>query len=384
MLADKNICTGCGACAASCPLNCIEMQSDRERFQYPQIDTTRCISCHKCEAVCPVLNKLPVQAAPQAYGVQHKDNHLRSASSSGGVFPALATFVLDEGGAVCGAGYTDNFEVEHQIIENTSDICKLQGAKYAQSCAEHLFPEIRSILEANRWMLFVGTPCQIAGLKSYLGKDYDKLILADMICHGVPSPLAWQKYLAYRIKKDAEKARIIAVNQRDKVSGWSKYRYSLRIDYSNGNSYSVPQSEDPYMRGFVNNLYLRPSCAQCQFKGLNRCSDFTLGDFWGVWEQYPEFDDDKGTSLVMVNTEKGASCWENIKSDMDVIAVDAQAALRQNPSAYNSSVPHAKRNVFFDKRGNSDFDKLVSELLFGTPEKRYSLRNILRKIISPK
>lgn len=381
MLADKNICTGCGACAASCPLNCLEMQSDREGFRYPQIDTTRCISCHKCEAVCPVLNKLSVQEDPQAYGVQHKENNLRSTSSSGGVFPALAAFILKKGGAVCGAGYTDNFEVEHKLIEDVSAICKLQGAKYAQSRAEHLFPEIRSILEANRWMLFVGTPCQVAGLKSYLGKDYDKLILTDMICHGVPSPLVWQKYLTYRIKKDAENARIIAVNQRDKVSGWSKYRYSLRVNYSNGKTYCVPQSEDPYMRGFVNNLYLRPSCAQCQFKGLNRCSDFTLGDFWGVWEQYPEFDDDKGTSLVLINTEKGANCWENIKGDMDVIAVDVRAALRQNPSAYNSSAPHSKRNVFFDKMDNSDFDKHVAELLLGVLEKKYSIHNLVRKFI---
>ncbi len=384
MLAEKSICTGCGACAASCPLNCIEMRTDPEGFRYPLIDVACCVSCRKCESVCPVLNKQILKGEPQAYGVKHIDENIRKGSSSGGVFPALASFVLTNGGAVCGAGYTDNFEVEHKIVEDASDICKLQGAKYAQSRAEHLFPEIRSILEANRWMLFVGTPCQVAGLMSYLGKDYDKLILVDMICHGVPSPLVWQKYLSYRKKTDSKNARIVYINQRDKGSGWSKYRYSLRIDYSDGKTYCAPQSEDPYMRGFVNNLYLRPSCAQCRFKGLERCSDLTLGDFWGVWEQHPEFDDNKGTSLVMVNTEKGASCWKNIKGNMDVIAVDARAALRQNPSAYNSSAPHPKRDAFFDKMGSADFDKLVSELLFGTPEKRYSLRNILRKIKSLK
>lgn len=381
MLAEKNSCTGCGACAAGCPLDCIAMRADREGFRYPMIDADRCVSCRKCERVCPVLSGIPVPMEPQAYAVKHRDADIRKGSSSGGVFPALASFVLHNGGAVCGAAYTDTFEVEHRIIETISDISRLQGAKYTQSAVEHLFPQMRSILESDRFLLFAGTPCQAAGLKAYLGRDYDKLILVDMICHGVPSPLAWKKYLEHRVKKDAKHSGIAAINQRDKASGWSRYRYSVRIDYQNGASYCAPQSEDAYMRGFVNDLYSRPSCAQCRFKGSERRADITLGDFWGVWEQHPEFDDDRGVSLVVVNTEKGAHFWGAIQEDMDVISVTMQEALAQNPSALKSSEPHRKRAAFFGRVGNADFDNLVTELLFGEAKKRYSLRNLIRKFI---
>lgn len=300
MLIESNFCTGCGACAASCPHFCIEMREDLEGFRYPVIDTSTCISCGLCESICPAIHNIADKDDPQAYAVKHSNECVRIASSSGGVFPALADFVIANGGVVCGAAYADDFEVRHLIIDSVSDIGKLQGAKYSQSSAEYLFRELHSVLEDDRWVLFVGTPCQVAGLNSYLGKSYDRLILVDMICHGVPSPLVWGNYLSYRLNKDAPKSQIKSINQRDKVSGWSRYRYSLCINYNNSKSYCMPQSQDPYMIGFVNNLFLRPSCAQCQFKSYRRCSDITLGDYWGVWEQHPELDDDKGVSLVLI------------------------------------------------------------------------------------
>lgn len=381
MLAEKNICTGCGACAVSCPVNCIEMIADSEGFRYPVIDSARCISCKKCESVCPVLARPAVQMTLQAYGVKYRDEKIRENSSSGGVFPALAAYVLNHGGAVCGAAYSDDFAVEHRMIEDFSDIRKLQGAKYSQSASEHLFGEIQRILKEDRLVLFTGTPCQVAGLKSFLGEDYEKLLTVDTICHGVPSPLVWKKYLTYRTEKDAKGSGVISVNQRDKTSGWSRYRYSLRITYGNGKTYCVSQSEDMYMRGFVNNLFLRPSCARCTFKGENRCADITLGDYWGVWDQHPEFDDDKGTSLVLLNTEKGVNCWNSIRGGVEALPVEPLEALIQNPSAYQSSVPHLKRDEFFTRADCKDFEKLISELLFGVPEKKYSIRNLIRKLI---
>lgn len=373
-------CTGCGACAAGCPVQCIEMQVDREGFRYPQLDTSRCISCQKCENVCPVIRKSPPQTQPQAYAVKNRDDAVRIRSSSGGVFPALAEFMLANGGAVCGAVYDEDFSVVHQIAEDAAGTQKMQGAKYAQSRTEHLFAEIRRILEAGQWLLFVGTPCQVAGVKAFLGKDYEKLILVDMICHGVPSPKAWEKYLRYRRGKDAGDAAISAINQRDKCSGWSNYGYSVRIDYQNGKTYCAQQSKDVYLQGFLNNLYLRPSCAQCPFKGNVRCSDLTLGDYWGVWDQYPQADDNKGVSLVLVNTQKGAAYWGRIGEALDAFPVDLQAALAQNPSAVNSSAPHEKRDLFFERMDTCEFDVLVSGLLFGAPKKQNLLRRILRKI----
>ena len=373
-------CTGCGSCAAGCPVQCIEMQADLEGFRYPQIDAARCISCQKCEKMCPVIRSAPAQAQPQAYAVKHRDDEVRIRSSSGGVFPALAELVLADGGVVCGAVYADDFSVVHQITENAAGIEKMQGAKYAQSRTEHLFSEIRRILEAGRWLLFVGTPCQVAGLKAFLGKDYEKLILVDTICHGVPSPEAWERYLRYRREKDAGDAAISTINQRDKCSGWSNYGYSVRIDYQNGKTYCTQQNKDIYLQGFVNNLYLRPSCAQCLFKGNARCADLTLGDYWGVWDQYPQADDNKGVSLVLVNTQKGAAYWERIGEALDAFPVDLQAALAQNPSAVSSSAPHEKRDLFFERMAACEFGPLVSELLFGASQKQSLLGRILRKI----
>lgn len=381
MLAEKNICTGCGACAAGCPLNCIKMSGDREGFCYPVVDTERCVSCKKCESVCPVLNRPQTSWNLKAYGAKLKDDAIRKESSSGGVFSSLAYRILQNGGAVCGAAYTGSFEVEHRIVEKQDEVYMLRGAKYAQSRAEHLFEEAKFILETDRWLLFAGTPCQIAGFRAYLGKDYPKLVLVDMICHGVPSPGVWKKYLENRIKKDTENGKIIRINQRDKTSGWSRYRYSLRIDYTEGKTYCVPQSEDLYMKGFVNNLFLRPSCAQCQFKGENRSSDITLGDYWGVWEQYPEFDDDKGISVVLINTEKGAKLWDLIREDLNDFDAGDSEALKNNPSAFYSSDPHPRRNEFFARTEDSDFEDLVTELLYGKPASRFSVRNLLQKII---
>ena len=380
MIIEQSRCTGCGACAASCPLNCIEMHSDQEGFSYPVIDASCCAKCNKCITVCPVLNNAEKCCKLQAYGARNKDDAIREKSSSGGIFYELASYVLNNGGAVCGAAYTDDFAVEHRIIEKQEEVFLLQGAKYAQSRAEHLFEQLKHILNSDRWLLFVGTPCQVAGLWAYLGRDYPKLILVDMICHGVPSPLVWQRYLDYRAKRDAKGKKIVCINQRDKVSGWSKYRYSLRIDYANGSTYCVLQGEDPFMRGFVNNLFLRPSCAQCQFKGTYRCSDITLGDYWGVWEQHPEFDDDKGISLVLVNTEKGAQLWNAIQEELIIIPASSRDALEKNPSAIYGSTPHPKRNEFFERAENEDFEKLASILLFGDLENRSSVRGLLKKM----
>ncbi len=379
MLAEKNICTGCGACAVSCPLNCIEMKADQEGFRYPVIDTTQCISCHKCEVVCPTLDERRPQTEPKAYAVKHKESSIRISSSSGGIFPALAHFTLANGGAVCGAGYADDFCVNHLIIEDSAEISKLQGAKYAQSCVEHLFPKIQNILECGRLMLFVGTPCQVAGLKAYLEKDYANLILVDMICHGVPSPKVWEKYLRERTALDSS-GSLEHINLRSKKSGWSRYSYSVEIKYSDGSIYLSPQGQDWFMRGFTENLYLRRSCGNCNFKGVHRISDLTLGDFWGIWDLAPEFDDNQGVSLLWLNSKKATRLWEHVSDDFDALSIPINNSVCKNPSAWSSSQPHSQREKFFAQVDTAAVIPLIQTILAPTKQKRNLFQRLINRL----
>ena len=357
-------CTGCGSCAASCPKQCISMTSNAEGFRYPVIDEKECIHCLRCEKACPLINAVKESVGTKCFAAQNTDENIRAKSSSGGVFSALANDVFKEKGIVCAAAYDEQFAVVHRFAANEQELKGLRGAKYSQSIAENCFPKIRDCLRLGQKVLFVGTPCQVAGLKNYLGTDYPNMILVDMICHGVPSPKVWEKYLADRNKKDAKNSKISFVNLRNKNSGWSRYAYSVEIRYEDNSAHLVPQGVDPFMRGFTQNLYLRPSCSSCIFKGIERCSDFTLGDYWGVWEQCPDFDDNKGTSLVMVHTEKGIHLWERIREELRVLDLKGIDCLANNPSALMSSDAHKNRSRFFEKMDNvSDFPDHIERCL---------------------
>lgn len=384
MLAEKANCSGCGACTASCSLNCIEMEMDKEGFRYPQVDTDRCIGCDLCESVCPVLNPLLVADHTDFLAAQHHDIDLRLQSSSGGVFSALAENILLQGGAVCAAAYTDDFAVVHFVSRDSTDLPRFRGAKYTQSYAEPCFPEIRQLLRDEIPVLFVGTPCQTAGLKSYLGKEFENLLLLDMVCHGVPSPMVWKKYL----KEQTEKAgtAITGINQRSKTSGWSRYGYSVERHHANGTVDSVKQGQDWFMRGFTGDLFLRPSCSNCAFKGVERCSDLTLGDCWGIWDTHPEFDDNKGTSLLLLQTEKGRAAWNGIQEAFEWIKIDKADAVRYNPSIVRSSAAHPARQAFFERldAGENLTDLVKAYLSPPEPPRVSLLRRIKDKLLPRK
>jgi coenzyme F420-reducing hydrogenase beta subunit len=214
----------------------------------------------------------------------------------------LSQWVLDRGGVVFGAAYNDRFEVVHCKAETLEDLQKFRGAKYAQSRLGTVFQQVRDCLAEDRHVLFSGTPCQIGGLVSFLGKVYEKLILVDLICHGVPSPKVWQHYVDYRSARDASGQRPSHINLRSKETGWPGY--SIRFDYPDGRHYAAPNSQDPYLRGFVGNLYLRPSCYDCRFKGNNRQADIMLGDFWGATDK-DEYWNKYGVSSIFAETVKG-------------------------------------------------------------------------------
>ena len=361
-LCETELCTGCGACASICPVGCIEMKPDDEGFLRPCIDVANCNECNLCGETCPILGKQIIENNETiAYAAINLDEEIRYNSTSGGIFTLLCQWVLHKDGIVFGASYDEYFNVVHCQVDNIQDLYKLRGAKYAQSNLGDTFKRVQAYLDKGKYVLFSGTPCQVGGLKAFLGKEYSNLLLVDLICHGAPSPKIWQKYIEYRANIDSNGIKPSKINLRSKESGWPGY--SIRFDYPNGEKYSSKNSEDPFLRGFVGNLYLRPSCYNCNYKGYDRQSDFTLGDYWGVWDQEPEFHDGKGTSLVLLHTDKAKNCWNQISNQIKCKIVDLEESLRDNPSALVSSNKSSGRQEFLLRYENEDFTLFVKELL---------------------
>lgn len=271
------------------------------------------------------------------------DKEVRLKSSSGGVFGLLAEDVLAQGGAVFGAAFDKDFAVRHICAPNAGELPLLFGSKYVQSDTTGLFETVKQFLDSDRQVLFSGTPCQVAGLKKSLGKNYPNLLTVDLVCHGVPSPAAWQKYLDFTKKKYS--AEPCSVNFRSKVSGWKKY--SVEILFKNGKTMREGVADNLYMKAFLRNLSLRPSCYNCPFKGLERVSDITLSDFWGVEHVCPDLDDGLGTSLVLVNSKRGLSSFEKLGSRVRVTETDASEAVKYNSAAVKSVARPENRDEFF-------------------------------------
>lgn len=366
-------CTGCHACVSICPKNCISIVVNEEGFSYPEINTSKCIQCNLCDRICPVMNEQVKSMHTQVYGIKNKNEKERQDSTSGGVFSLLAEQILEQGGVVFGAAYNDDFVVQHIAVRDKKDLNKLRNAKYTQSILGNSFKETETLLKSGRKVLFSGTPCQCAGLKQFLRKEYDNLLLVDLICHGVPSPKIWQMYINYRSLKENKGKRPVRINMRSKKSGWSQYGYSTEFDYGEGNITRIHNSQDLFMKAFVGNICLRKSCSDCVSKGIERCTDFTLGDYWGVWNQHPKFDDDKGTSIVFVHSKKGENILKQLEDKMNCIEVDIEEAYRENESLVISSKAHEKREEFFEKVNPSNFQELVLEYFLPKKIKKVGL-----------
>lgn len=354
-LANK-LCTGCTACAKVCPKQCITMKPNVEGFVYPEIDTSVCAQCGLCEKTCPVLHK-PTQEAIEtvAFAAYSTDLECRLASSSGGIFSLLANEVLNEGGIVFGAAFDDCFNVHHIGVETKDELGKLRGSKYVQSSLGNVFDDVKRNLDNGRMVLFSGVICQIAGLKSYLKKDYPNLLAVDVLCHGVPSPKLWKKYI-----DELEKTHGGAVRRmffRHKKYGWKTYAVSF--EFSNDTAYERIFSKDPFMQMFLQNICLRLSCHNCQFNELDRLSDITLGDCWGIDRIMPDMDDDKGTSVVLVHTEKGKAYFNRIKSMTEIRESDVDKILPPSSGGRHAVAPHRKRASFFAEIDSSDIPKLA-------------------------
>lgn len=352
---DKALCSGCRACEQACPLNCIDVKADEEGFLYPKVDTQKCINCGLCEQTCPVLNKTDFHYPMKAYGCINKNEAVRACSSSGGIFYLLSEYVISQNGVVFGARFDDKFGVVHDFAETIEKIREFQGSKYLQSDIGDTYKKAKDFLKQNRLVLFTGTPCEIAGLRAYLKKDYENLICQDIICHGSSSPKVWQKYIDFR--EETANSKIISASLRHKKYGWKTF--SVWFKFRNGTEYINDLKHDLYMRSFLSNLNLRPSCYACSFKGCERAADITLADFWGVENLYPDLFDDKGTSLVIVNSEKGEKLLDALKEKMVLKRVDFEKSIAYNSSYSKSVSMPLGRERFMKEIFEKPFDRIV-------------------------
>lgn len=358
-LANKKICSGCHACYSVCPKHCITMEYDNEGFLQPQINRDLCIDCGRCRAVCPVLNEYKGNPKGMAFACINKNDNIRMQSSSGGVFTLIAEYVLDKGGVVFGAAFDKDLNVKHIEVCKKNELYRLRGSKYVQSSIGDSFKFAKDYLEKGRLVLFSGTPCQISGLKSFLHREYDNLITQDIICHGVPSLKVWQFYLRYQeaeYKSQIDRDSFPIFRRKDE--GWK--RYSLAFRFTCDKEYRETLDNDLFMRAFLSNVCLRQSCYNCHSKSLERESDITLADFWGINNLMPEMDDDKGTSLVFVNTRKGRKLYNAISCFMKYKEIDIDQVAMYNPSAVQSCVMTSKRKKFMGRVTTENF-KLVTE-----------------------
>ncbi|MDO8241158.1 MAG: polysaccharide pyruvyl transferase family protein [Candidatus Moranbacteria bacterium] len=346
----KNKCSGCSACYSVCPSGAISMQKDIEGFLYPIIDEVKCTSCNLCRKTCPVLNKYIKKnqsADPACYAGWSKDEFIRKNSSSGGLFSIIAKYIFSKNGFVCGAGFDADNKLRHVIIADENDLPKLRGSKYLQSEIGDIFLDIKKLLQEDNWVLFVGTPCQVAGLCAFLQEDYEKLVTVDVMCHGTPSPLVFDKYM-----KDVEKLtgeRVRKIEFRDKSTGWKTYSFSMNDENNNTIHKEIMNNGDVFGRGFLGNLYLKPLCTNCPFATLPRQSDITLGDFWAIGSYKNELDDDKGTSLILVNSAKGESVFNEIKTKIIAEKVPLAIAHQGNLALSLPCDKHPKREEFFEE-----------------------------------
>ena len=354
-------CTGCGACAHICPKNCIGMKQDNYGFLYPHINNDLCINCGICEKTCPVLNKNEQESITSvtAYAAKTNEESIRMQSSSGGIFSIIAEKTFKNNGIVYGAAFDENFVVKHIGISSIDDLDLLRRSKYVQSDLNDSFKFVESDLKEGKPVLFTGTPCQVEGLLSYLKKPYDNLITMDFVCHGVPAPKVWEHYKAHL--ENQYNSSVTDVNFRDKSLGWKNS--SLRVEFHNGNVYCNTFRNDPYMKAFLANLDLRESCYSCKFKSTNHKSDITVADFWGIEKIKPEIDDEKGLSLLLVNTEKGISLLTYTEKNLTLTKTDIEKSFPYNPCIIKSAPEHNFRQYFLNSYTKGDFSKVVEDCL---------------------
>lgn len=377
LLPDRR-CTGCGACEQVCPKDCIKMKYDAEGFLRPLIDQEMCISCNKCTQTCPVLHEESVATneLQQIFAAIYNNQDKLNQSSSGAIFPLMAEWVIRQNGVVFGAAFDNEYDVTHSWAEKEDGIKRFYTSKYVQSNIQECYSKVAEFLNGGRLVLFSGTPCQIAAIRRYLGKEYEGLILVECACHGVPSPKVWKAYKTYLSKVHLNNEHINYANFREKVDGQLYFLQARSKNYKYVSSYRV----DAYFKGFLNNLILRPSCTVCSFKGTRRVADITLADFWGINAVCPEFPQKNGCSMVMVNSVKGENLWKSIACEelYSQSVIKEKVIGKVNFAVWKSVPENVNRRVFFNSLDAMDVETAL--VYYGTPQKSPFIKRVLRRV----
>lgn len=379
-IVEKSLCCGCTACYASCPTKSIDMKADSEGFLYPTVNSEECIGCGICDAVCPIMNPLVGVPVQEAYIIQDKREEIRSSSSSGGAFTAITEYIINEKqGVVYGACYDDSYQVIHKGIDSSSQIELFRGSKYVQSNLKNCFEKVKNDLKKGKWVCFSGTPCQIVGLKKYLKCTFKTLLTVDIACHGVPSPLVFQKYLEYW--KEKEKSELSTVEFRSKIYGYSGS--TMRLIFDNGSQYTQGSMLQFFKNTMFAGLSLRPSCHACQFKEENRVSDFTIFDCWDANVFEKSFDDDLGTTAMLVHSQVGSCIVKEIKQNWKIKGVNSTELIKNDGDMITECAEkNKKRNEFFNDFQRMPLEQLNQKYFPLTLKKKliYYLKPFLSKV----
>ncbi len=383
-ITDKLKCCGCNACGDICPKDAITFKTDIEGFWYPEVDMERCIDCGLCEKVCPELHigelKKNDYERPITIAAINKDMQVRWDSTSGGGFSALADVMYRKGGYVSGAVYNEDFSVSNFISDNPGDLLRLRSSKYLQSNAGGLYKQIRELLRKGEKVLACGTPCQMAALRSYLCKDYDNLIIVDFVCRGVNSPKVYRKYLGSLERKYGGK--VVYVKAKNKELGWRNL--TRKVVFDNGKSYYGVRMEDDFRRGYHTNVFCRPSCYVCRYKGFPRMADITIADYWGIERVDKNLDNNIGTSMVLLNSKKGEAYFEQVKDKLEWIYTEFESILPGN-IALRKPIEPAKinREQFFNDLDKGTFDDVVQKYFPLRKEQGISFKGKIKRLVKP-
>jgi len=374
-------CAICGACINACPVDAISLDKVHLDFRYPQIKEDICIHCNQCEKVCPILGNKgkPDDGYPVAFAAKSENDPMRMRSSSGGAFYELADQMLRDGGYVCGAVFDDEFYVKHILSYAKEDILRMMGSKYAQSDVGYCYREVKDVLEKGCKVLFSGCPCQVAGLRTFLGKEYPNLVLVELICHGIPSDHMLQTYIGMQERKYG--AKLTKMEFRNKKKGW--HNSSVRMEFENHRIYSIPYTADAYTIGFLRNITLKSSCYDCHFRNFTAGSDITLGDFWGAEVELPE-DDNKGISAILVNSGKGMDIID--RCNLALTPANVETVIKYNKNLLCSAALSPQRSLFYASADTNGLEKAIRRYLEESTiqklkrQSRYALRCIWHTI----